>query len=205
VTTTATAKVYAPLSGEVWNEDLYSDNTAHVIVKCSDNPVSGHQKPIDIGASANTDVYFNGSAQIKSIRTTRVGKCCARTGQNTHGPWHQSILVRLYKDNGGEQLIGEVLYMHLTDRVANGHYLLSDNNAESIRKKLGKLPKDLCASASDYPGLDCNCATQKCCSEGVHVHMQAKGSGLVRKGYLGSGNKKVKRGISSIYEWTYNT
>ena len=159
--------VYAPVTGLNWGQATYcSSGGAHTVVSCL-----GGCCPIDISGSQGNSIYFYGSADIKSIRTTRVSRVCADT---TLIPWTDGVVVDIYGQLYGQCYLGSVGYGHLEERVADGLY-----NSNTL--KLGKLP------------ANCNCG----CSSGIHVHMQrTNGSSNSFSCY-----QQLYAGSTWVYRW----
>jgi len=191
-------KVYAPKGGTVWNEQLYSDGTAHVITQGA-----GWSSPVDIEGNKKDSIEFISGGDIRSIRTVQVGNICKvpSGGYPAGYIWTQGVIVKMYSDEDGDDYIGSVLYGHVIDRVADDHYITQ-------RKTIGHLPHDLCNDGPMKTSVGCACSsTSKCCSMGVHLHMEAEeGEDKVFtwRTYLDTNTNDVKRGKSWIYRWTWS-
>ncbi len=192
------AKVLSPIGGIVWGLDTYPNGNSHIAPHCGSAAPNG-KLPIDIGDVRLDDIDFIGNGRVKSIRTVQLNNCCL-TANN--GPWHQSVIVGLFKDQAGSpgNLIGRVLYQHLEDRVADGHYVTN-------RKKLGTLPIDMCEDTVGQ--AQCTCprtpTTPWCCSNGVHIHMHAyDGPTVPVVRWQNTPREDMKRARTTIYKWTYS-
>lgn len=141
----AYAYVYSPFTGNNWGQNNYcyccGGGTHSVVDQCC---------PIDIGRGdgASQAIYFYGSSNIKSIRTTYVGSGVC---PGVIPPWNSKIRVEVFGQLNAQSLIGIVVYAHISGPVTNGVY-----NTNNLR---------LGATASDT----CNCGA---CYMGVHVHME---------------------------------
>lgn len=177
--------IYAPFTGEIWGKTTYCDGSVHRL----GNALEG-SKPIDIAGNAGQAVYLYASSNVRSIRT-RFGDVCA-----THtGWWDNGVNVDLYSGLNGQGYIATVAYGHLRDwNLYWTHNTIYGTNT----KRLGSLPPDMC---TDPDGTrQCACATQTCCSEGVHIHMQCTNSGQITT-LPQCADRIVSAGGTWIYKW----
>jgi len=185
-----TAKVYSPVSGLVLGEARYPNGQPHTII----NDLGGGCCPIDIASAAGTPIYLIGNGRVKSIRTSRRTRCCRNAPD---GWWTHGVLVRVYRDEAGTEAgyLGSVGYAHIANPLPDGHY-------RGNYHLLGHLPPDMCADPVGQ--RQCRCGTGAwCCSNGVHIHMQAKDNEVIGVTYLDRTDKHTYRGKSTLFKWHY--
>ncbi len=148
--------VFSPTTGYMWAQNYYCNfngNPPHTVV----NPYDGGSWccPIDVSGSENDNVWlqFDGGgndAGCLSITTTQWSGVCA----SDPAPWNDAVIVRFYSGaNATGTLLGEVMFAHLKNRIANQTF--NTHNAATAMV-IGNLAGD------------CNCG----CAHGVHTHMQ---------------------------------
>lgn len=140
--------VYAPVSGQITGLATYCDDgTTH--------PTALLVSPIDVDDQPESQsVLFHADTGVKSIRTTQYNCMCSCSCQS---PYADGVKVEMFTaQNAGGTKIGEVFYLHLSSRVANGVY-----NTNS--KTVGWVPSDT-----------------NCCYFGTHSHFERSSGGSTR-------------------------
>lgn len=168
----AYAYVYAPFTGSMWAQAYYC-------YCCGGGAHTGVDQccPIDDGRNdgATPNIYFYGSSNIKSIRTTYENfGVCLDTAINP--PWDALLRVEFFSAVNAQNLIGIVAYAHINAPVANGVY-----NTRSMRIGTGA------------PNT-CGCS----CYQGAHVHMERDIDGISNSFSCGA---QLYAGSTWLYKW----
>lgn len=169
----AYAYVYAPFSGNMWAQSYYCyccGGGAHTVVdQCC---------PIDVGRNdgATPGIYFYGSSNIKSIRTTYEGYGVCFEPPVINPPWDALVRVEFFSGLNAQGFIGIVVYAHINGPIANGVY-----NTRS--RQLGTVASN-----------SCGCG----CYQGTHVHMERDIDGISNSFSCGA---SLYGGSTWLYKW----